>query len=144
MQVRLSIPERRPEALAAVLLDAITSARPGESASEAALRLADEAGRRLGSQAREQRKPGRLGPERALGLAEEVLAEYGFEPLRSSTTCVRLRNCPYQPLTAHAADLVCGMNQRHVAGLLRGLQAPASVTAVLAPRPPQCCVELRA
>lgn len=140
--IRVSIPVRRPEALAELLLAAISSAHDGETTAEAALRLAYEAGRDLGVAIREESRFGRLGPERALGVAAAVLAELGFEPTRESG-CIRLRNCPYQPMSMQATELVCGMNHRHLAGVLAGLQAPPSISAVLAPRPGQCCVEVR-
>jgi predicted ArsR family transcriptional regulator len=67
----------------------------------------------------------------------------GFEPVRQSPDCVRLRNCPYEPLTGKATELVCGVNHQFIAGLLRGLGA-SSVQAVLEPSPEHCCVALRA
>lgn len=140
--IRLSIPARRPEALAALLLAAITLARPGESTADAALRLAYEDGRALGADIRAGSKLGRLGPERALGVVAAVLAEHGFEPIRESG-CLRLQNCPYAPMSTQGTELVCGMNHQQVTGLLGGLRAPDSVTAALAPRPGRCCVEVR-
>jgi predicted ArsR family transcriptional regulator len=77
-------------------------------------------------------------------LAASVLAACGFEPTRETPTCIRLRNCPYRPLSAEATELVCAINHRHLAGVLAGLQAPESVAAELAPRAGQCCVQLRA
>lgn len=143
LHVRISIPERRPEALAELLLDAIASARPGESPKSAALRAAGEAGRRVGTGVRDEDRPGRLGAERALTVAATVLRARGFEPTRESSTCVRLLNCPFRPLTEHAADLVCGVNERFMTGLLNGLEA-RTVQAVLTPGPDRCCIELRA
>jgi predicted ArsR family transcriptional regulator len=52
-----------------------------------------------------------------------------------------LRNCPFQPLAARAADLVCGINQAFPAGFLDGLGA-STVTAALTRPPGGCCVEL--
>jgi predicted ArsR family transcriptional regulator len=72
-----------------------------------------------------------------------MLERHGFEPERAEPTRVWLRNCPFQPLAGQAPDLVCGINQAYLAGFLDGLDAPA-VSAVLAPRPGACCVELRA
>jgi predicted ArsR family transcriptional regulator len=140
--IRLSIPARRPEALAELLLEAVTAARAGESTAEAALRLAYEDGRELGKAIRAEAKLGRLGPERALGVAAAVLTDRGFEPAREGG-CVTLHNCPYLPMSAHATELVCGINHRQLSGLLDGMQAPTSMRAVLAPRPGRCCVELR-
>jgi predicted ArsR family transcriptional regulator len=140
-QLSLSIPERQPEVLAELLLDAITSADPGESPREAALRVGEQVGHQLGTGARVEQRSGRLGPERAVALAERLLAGRGYEPARQSPTCLRLRNCPFEPVTAHATELVCAINHRFIEGLLRGLGA-ARVEAVLAPAPSRCCVEI--
>jgi predicted ArsR family transcriptional regulator len=88
-------------------------------------------------------RPGRLGAERALTLASETLERYGFEPARAEPTRVFLRNCPFQPLAAHAPDLVCAVNQAFLAGFLRGLGA-STATAALTRPPGACCVELLA
>ena len=143
IDVSISIPERKPAALAALLIDAVQSVRPGESAREAANRLSYERGRAAGQSARTAGRPGRLGAERALTISEAHLRERGFEPVRISARCVQLRNCPYQPLASQATELVCGLNHRQLTGFLNGLQAHA-VEAVSKPRPPQCCVELHA
>ncbi|MEV3979769.1 hypothetical protein [Nonomuraea sp. NPDC049758] len=44
----------------------------------------------------------RLGPERALTCAQQVLERHGSEPSRDTPTLVRLRNCPFHPLAAKA------------------------------------------
>jgi predicted ArsR family transcriptional regulator len=141
VQVSISIPERQPAALAELLIDAVLTAGPDETAREAVLRIAEEHGRTLGDGARAAARPGRLGAERALTLAEGTLRSRGYEPFRASPTCVRMRNCPFEPLAHQATDLVCGMNQRLMTGLLDGLQAHG-VRAALAPRSGACCVEL--
>jgi predicted ArsR family transcriptional regulator len=142
-ELRISVPERHPEVLAEVLVEAVTAARGDESPISAAMRVAREAGERLGADVRQTERPGRLGPERALTLAAGILRQRGFEPVRTSDACVRLRNCPYLPMSRQATEFVCGINEQHLSGLIRGLQAPESVEAVLAPRPGECCVELR-
>src|SRR5438874_859590 len=83
-------------------------------------RVAREHGQHLGQVEREQTRPGRLGAERALTLAQSVLERHGFEPWRSTATCVRLHNCPFHPLAARAPDLVCGINQAFLSGFLDG------------------------
>ncbi|MBP2705494.1 helix-turn-helix domain-containing protein [Microbispora sp. RL4-1S] len=177
---RVTIPERRHELLADILMDAVLSEgeggrageggntgraegaggnagrgeNAGENARQAAVRVAGRRGVELGAAERAQARPGRLGAERALTLTEGVLARHGFEPIRVSPTCVRLGNCPFHPLAARAPELVCGINLAFLDGLLAGLldvprvggpdgvpDAPAR--AVLAPRPGECCVELR-
>ncbi|MBB5153131.1 helix-turn-helix transcriptional regulator [Saccharopolyspora phatthalungensis] len=140
--IGVSIPPRRPDLLAEVLLDAVLTEGDQETAIEAALRTAREHGHRLGTEERIRSRPGRLGPERALTKTEDVLTGYGFEPDRETPTCVRLRNCPFHPLTAQSPELVCGLNRAFLQGFLAGLQA-RSVEAVLDPRVGECCVAVR-
>jgi predicted ArsR family transcriptional regulator len=136
------VPEREPGVLAAILVDAVTAQRAGEDSEQAAMRVAGEHGVALGAAERERLRPGRVGAERATALAEALLARHGFEPRRSGTT-VRLHNCPFHPLAAAAPQLVCGMNHAYLSGMLAGFDVDERVTAVLAPRPGECCVELR-
>lgn len=140
--LRISIPEHQHDMLAEILLDAIVHQRAGESAQQAALRLATRHGEQLGTAERARIRPGRLGAERALTLAEDVLTRHGFEPSRDDLTTLRLRNCPFHPLTAKAPELVCAISHAFLTGFLHGLQA-GTVQAVLAPHPPECCVQLR-
>lgn len=142
-EIQVSIPPRQHDVLAGILLEAMLSAGETENARAAAVRVAGEHGRGVGAAERERSRPGRLGAERALTLATGVLERHGFEPARESSTCVRLRNCPFHPLVARAPELVCGINHAYLAGLLAGLDA-ATVDAVLDPGISECCVELRA
>lgn len=139
--IRVSIPQRSHDMLAAILLDAVASEGRGENAREAAQRVARECGEQIGAAERDRARPGRLGAERALTLTGKLLSERGFEPDRESPTCLRLRNCPFHPLTARAPELVCGLNHAFIAGMVDGLQA-STVTAVLDPRAGECCVEI--
>jgi predicted ArsR family transcriptional regulator len=140
-QISVSIPERRHELLADLLLDAVLTERADESAAQAAVRTAEQRGRRMGEAAREETRPGRLGPERGLTVCERLLDGYGYEPVRESPTHLRLRNCPFHPLAAKAPDLVCGMNQAFLSGYLNGLEVNG-VQAVAAPEQGECCVRL--
>ncbi|MFF4758364.1 hypothetical protein [Streptomyces sp. NPDC001292] len=140
-QITVSIPDRRHELLADLLLDAVLTEGAGENAVQAAVRTSEERGRRMGEVAREETRPGRLGPERGLTVCEGLLEQYGYEPVRETPTRLRLRNCPFHPLAAKAPDLVCGMNQAFLSGCLSGLQV-GGVQAVLAPEPGECCVRL--
>lgn len=141
--ISVSIPERRHEILAGILLDAVRTESAGETARQAAVRTARQRGRDLGAAERDRLRPGRLGAERALTITEAVLAGHGFEPARPTPTEVELRNCPFHPLAAQAPELVCGINHAFLAGLLDGLGAVA-LDAQLRPRPGHCCVRLRA
>lgn len=139
--IRVSIPPRRPDLLADILVDAVLSEGEGETAVEAAMRTAHERGRSLGTEERDRTRPGRLGTERTLTATQDVLTGYGFEPDRESPTCIRLRNCPFHPLAARSPELVCGLNRAFLRGFLAGLRA-RSVEAVLDPAPGECCVVL--
>ncbi|MGW9027246.1 helix-turn-helix transcriptional regulator [Streptomyces sp. NPDC055722] len=141
--IAVSIPERRYGMLADVLTEAVLTEPGGESARDTALRVAYRRGETLGRAQRDQVRPGRLGAEQWLGLAADTLEGLGYEPERSAPTLLRLRNCPFHPLAAKAPELVCAVNQAFLAGYLHGLGSDKT-TAVLAPRPGACCVELRA
>ncbi|WP_431927745.1 helix-turn-helix transcriptional regulator [Amycolatopsis tucumanensis] len=142
-EVRVSIPPRHHDLLADILLGAVLDEGEHETARDAALRVARKRGRAVGTAERERTRPGRLGAERALTVAAEVVERHGFEPSRESPVCVRLRNCPFHPLAAREPAVVCGINQSFLGGLLDGLDA-TSVEAALEPRAGECCVELRA
>ncbi|MVU82210.1 helix-turn-helix domain-containing protein [Nocardia sp. ET3-3] len=140
--VRVSIPERRYEILAEILMGAVLSEGADETARETAVRVAAQRGVDLGDAERDRLKPGRLGAERALTLLQALLADQGFEPGRAAPSCIRLHNCPFHPLAAKAPELVCGLNHAYLTGVIDGLGAE-SVEAILAPKPGECCVELR-
>lgn len=141
--IRVSIPERRPDLIAEILLDAVLTHEAGEDARAAALRMAHQRGAELGARERDRVRPGRLGPERSLTLTEATLERSGFEPRRTTPSELRLLNCPFHQLAQREPELVCGMNHAYVSGFLAGLET-TGVDAVLAPRPGECCVELRA
>ena len=140
--IRISIPQRRHDVLADILLDAVLTEGEDETARDAALRSARCRGERAGATERNRVRPGRLGPERALTLASGLLELNGFEPAPETPARVRLRNCPFHPLAAKAPEVVCQINHAYLADLIDGLDAPA-VEAVLDPRAGECCVELR-
>ena len=140
--ISVRVPERSPELLASILVEAVSTERVDERAESAALRVARERGAALGAAERGRLRGGRVGAERALAASEELLARQGFEPFREQGS-VRLRNCPFQPLAGMAPALVCGLNQAYLCGLVEGLDAAGRVAAELSPRPGECCVELR-
>lgn len=142
LDVRVSIPARRYDALAGILIDAVLGGTVGGDARQAALRAAHRHGEEAGGRAREEARPGRLGPERALTIAEGALRRHGYEPAREAPGCMRLSSCPFHPLAAQAPELVCGINHAYLDGFLTGLRASA-VEAALEPGAGECCVELR-
>jgi predicted ArsR family transcriptional regulator len=142
-ELSLSIPERRYDVLGGILVDAIESRSSEESASDAARRVARRVGEDLGREVRRARRLYPAGSERAISVARDVLHEHGFEPYASAGGQLELRNCPFHALAQRAPELVCGLNQAFVDGLLRGL-GNETVEAVLEPQAGQCCVKLRA
>ena len=140
--IRVSIPERRHELLARILADAVATGDPGRSAVEQALSAASLYGRTYGAEQRDLHRPGPLDTERALSLASACLEEFGFEPERAAPDLVVLHNCPFHPLAEQSPELVCGINQRFLAGFLDGLGAADRADAVLQPDPSTCCVRL--
>jgi predicted ArsR family transcriptional regulator len=142
ISVRIDIPPREPEALAGILADAVTNEQPGRTAWDSALDIARRRGFDLGAAEREAAGAGRLDAERAIAVAEQVLERHGYEPHRAGPELLRLRNCPFQPLSATAPALVCGINHAFLSGFAAGLGAE-SASAALVPRANMCCVELR-
>jgi predicted ArsR family transcriptional regulator len=138
LELEITIPERRYE----LLVDAVAQATPGEPPLAAATRVATDRGTELGARFRQRRGLGRLGPERALTAASELLEQLGYEPERRDQHLLRLRNCPFHALARRAPEIVCAINQALLDGILRGL-GDQRIQAELAPRPGACCVELR-
>ena len=150
VELAVSVPARQYDLLAELLLDAVTAASAqepaggrsaGEVVAEAAREQARERGREAGVAARVQSRPGRLGPERALTLAQSVLERCGYEPERAAPRQLLLRNCPYARLADRSRELVCGINHAFCSGVVAGLDA-ASVDARLEPVAGRCCVQL--
>ncbi|KUI30557.1 transcriptional regulator [Mycobacterium sp. IS-1496] len=137
----VSIPPRRPELLADILAHAVLDGGGQTSVRAAAVRIARERGV-AATAAPTRARRGRIGAERALRLAEEVLTDNGFEPHRDGGGCIRLRNCPFLPLARDLPELVCRLNHAFVSGALDGLGSDA-VEAVLSPAAGECCVEVR-
>jgi predicted ArsR family transcriptional regulator len=146
-ELAVSVPERRYDLLGDVLAQAIVADGPASSARHTAHQFARDRGVALGERVRAERRLGRLGPERALTVIGELLAGCGYAPARAPTQLqLLLRNCPFQQLARRAPELVCGLNQQFVAGLLAGLRS-RRVDAVLQPDaaadPTRCCVVLQ-
>src|SRR5215218_1372968 len=98
-ELAVSIPERRHDLLGEVLAQAIVADGPASSARHTAHQLARERGHALGERVRVERRLGRLGPERALTVASELLATCGYAPARAPTQLqLQLRSCPFRQL----------------------------------------------
>jgi predicted ArsR family transcriptional regulator len=128
VEVHLDVPQRQHALLARVLVETLAA---GDGVPPAVLDAAARRGEELGRAA---------GGEAAGVVA--ALERLGFEPYEAEPSVLRLANCPFHPLAAGSPDLVCGLNQALVAGLLTGLSADG-MEAVLAPRAGECCVEIR-
>jgi predicted ArsR family transcriptional regulator len=141
-EIEVSLPAREYDVVGAILVDAIVASEGGGSAREAAARIAYEKGREVGEDVKKASGLRPPGAERALAVAESVLAENGYEPYRDEQDALRLRNCPFHDLSRRSPELVCGLNKSFVEGILNGL-GNDSVTADLDRRPGECCVRLR-
>ena len=125
-EVSVSVPPRDYELAAGLLAEAAETSDEARTALDA---VATRAGRRLG--------------EEQKGSLEEALAIRGYEPFEDEAGVIRLRNCPFHRLAEQHRDVVCGMNQSYLQGLLEGLDR-SDVTASLEPEPGRCCVAIRA
>jgi predicted ArsR family transcriptional regulator len=138
-QLQLSFPKRRYDLAAHLLAEAVESGRGAtpEQLDEVARRFGEELGRR----ARRQlgRRP---SADRLLDEVADVLAGYGFEPVRGESEVV-LRNCPFDTVAAAHPEVVCGMNLAILDGIITGLRT-AAIEASLAPEPGRCCVVISA
>jgi predicted ArsR family transcriptional regulator len=141
--IRIAIPERRPDTLATVLIDAVLGEHDGEDARRVALRVAHEHGRTAGHAACPPLDPAQPEADDPLAAAQRALEDHGFEPAQEVPTRLRLRNCPFHPFAGRAPELVCGINHAFVSGLLAGLRADAVEALLVRPAPGECCVELR-
>jgi len=67
-----------------------------------------------------------------------VLESHGFEPYHASPTEVRLRNCPFDPLSRLYTPLVCGVGQAVISGVIQGVGADG-LRVSRDERPDLCC-----
>ena len=114
----VSLPHRDHELLARLL------AASSDSGAEIppGVEPAREYGRSLGRRAR-KRIRGHPAPARLLDCVEAVLESLGFEPYRASLAEVRLRNCPFDPLSRLYTPLICGVGQAVITGITQGVGA---------------------
>lgn len=115
----VSIPPRRYELAARILLDA---AREGHLDNEALTGVARRTGEEIGH----------------AGL-EAALEATGYEPVTEDGE-TRFRNCPFHVLKDRDRDTTCGLNLALVEGMVVG--SGAETDAVLAPEEGYCCVRL--
>ena len=98
--------------------------------------MALDAGRAVGTDAAQRAK------RRATSkTVVDVLVDQGYEPYLERDG-IRLANCPFDTLARDETELVCGMNQAYLEGVLEGV-GEKHLESVLDPTPGQCCVHLR-
>ena len=141
VEIDVSIPERHYDIVGEIMVAALDQDSP-ESPRAVAKRVAGEKGRAIGEEVKTELRLRPPGTERALAVAEETLAKYGYEPYRDDDGAVSMRNCPFHKLSRNAPELVCGLNREFIDGMLRGL-GNESIDASLEPTPGECCVKLR-
>jgi predicted ArsR family transcriptional regulator len=124
-EVAVSVPERHYDFAGQLLLAAIEeSARTGEAAVDALLRIARQTGRALGSDA---------------GSLEKVLEEHGFEPRPDRDGGIVLGNCPFHRLAQQHTRTVCQVNLELLRGAAEGARDRRH-TIVLDSGTGRCCV----
>ena len=138
-ETSVSIPSRSYEFAAKILIEAMRHTGPWNTTVPEAAR---GEGFALGHKVRSDKRLRSPGDKRTLELTHEVLYDRGYEPYRDDQGDVRLRNCPFHELAQQSVEIVCGLNQAFIDGFLKGL-GNESVTAVLDPKPGQCCVRLQ-
>jgi predicted ArsR family transcriptional regulator len=142
-EIEVSVPARRYDLAAQILLDAVVDAdRAGVRAGDAALHAGRRHGVGLGRAARTSLRGGPIGPERTLSLVEQVALDAGYEPVRAGPRVLQLRNCPFSRLTDDSREVVCGVNVALFAGIVEGIGGMVRVE--LAPWEGHCCVRLTA
>jgi predicted ArsR family transcriptional regulator len=132
-----TVPPRRYDVLAEILVQAAGEQQPAESFQRAALRAA----RRRGAELARQGGGSSRQPAGETSV-REWLCEFGYVPAgeRSIVAC----NCPFARLRALDTELVCSLNVALVEGYLDGVGAGGEFLAVLRPDPPHCCVVVEA
>jgi predicted ArsR family transcriptional regulator len=114
-ELELSLPHRDHELLARLLADSFASGRSPDAGAGAGR----DYGQSLGSRAR-KRMRGRPSEERLTKCVQDVLESIGFDPFRAGRE-IRLRNCPFDPLSRVYSPVVCSLAQSMLKGILEGV-----------------------
>jgi predicted ArsR family transcriptional regulator len=128
-EVSVSVPARRYELIAEVLLAAAANAG---TASEVARRR----GAALAAAGPHRPARSRTG---LLAQVERLLSRLGYAPRRDGDELV-LANCPFDRLRDTNLELVCSLNHALAEGYLDGLGARGRLSARLRPCADHCCV----
>lgn len=132
-EVSATVPPRDYGLLAGLLAEAV--AGDGDGSTTTALRsAAKRVGRRAGAVREESETPaGRL-----IGL----LRERGYEPAREEDGSIRLTNCPFHSAAREQPEVVCGLNEALLEGVIEQLPE-LGMKAELDPQDGYCCVVIR-
>jgi predicted ArsR family transcriptional regulator len=136
--ITLEIPTRQYALAGRLLARAIDRSAGGRSSRAAAMQVAADEGRRLGAAFADGRPGGGHSRDDVLDL----LADVGFEPVVDGDEVV-LANCPFHALAETSRDLVCGMNEALVRGMVEGMGVD-ELHARLSPEDGRCCIVLNA
>lgn len=136
-QIEVSLPGRQYDLMGGILAAAIEHNDTPEM-QRALDTVAHAAGVGVG-EAHRTATPEPQAP--ALVEIADALAHEDFEPVVESTQ-VRLRNCPFDHLAKDHTQLVCGVNQNFVQGVVDGLGCGCA-HASLEPEAGYCCVTVR-
>ena len=131
----VSVPERRYDLLAGVLLDSLTEHRRGETAQSAALRAA----RRRGTEAATAWARTRRGRASGWARLEGLLTHLGYAPRRRGAE-LTVRNCPFDRFRETNTPQVCALNGALAEGYLAGLGLDGELGSRVRACPDSCCV----
>jgi predicted ArsR family transcriptional regulator len=140
VEVAVSIPSRSYDFAGKVLISALK--RSPANSRDAVLSAARDEGFALGKQARRDKGLRSATSKRALVVMRELLYERGYEPFVDDKGELRLRNCPFHTLAQQSVEIVCGLNQAFISGVLSGLGSEG-LDAALDPQPGHCCVRIQ-
>jgi len=139
-ELAVTLPERRYELAGQLMASAISDARSeGQPVARTLGRAARERGHGLASLALRQAgyNP---APAALLAATRQVLDQEGYQT-QDDSAGITLANCPFQALAVEHREVICGMNQAIMEGLLERL-VRLRLTAISRPVTGQCCVRL--
>lgn len=135
-QIEVSLPGRQYDLMGGILAAAVE--RNDSPAMQDALKSVAHA---AGLSAGEEHRAAFPVTESALFEIADALADHEFEPVIADDV-VRLRNCPFDHLAKDHTQLVCGVNQNYIQGVVDGLGCRCA-HASLEPEAGYCCVTIR-
>lgn len=132
-EVNVSVPPRDYPLLAGLLAEAV-AADDGGTTGKALREAARRAGRTAAGPGRDSGKP----VERLIGL----LSERGYEPVAGEDGTIRLTNCPFHQAARRQPEVVCGLNEALLDGMVGALPG-VEMKVELDPSEGYCCVVIR-